>query len=602
MKPGLLLIISLLKLTITQAIEDAVSCEPMKSDICRFENNTLIYKSTGMPNFAGHKKQSDAENELATFYPIIESKCAQELQFFLCTVYVPMCDNSMQSQQKLIGPCRPLCHKVRQSCEAKVKDYGYDWPEALNCNKFPAYNGHGHMCIEIPRQGISMRMPASSLSSLHSNQFFMNKIKQTMGKDDNSQITINKDLQPMIDVFRTQMEPNKPFNSDCKTFKKSSGYTYIKKKGCIPKCNEDILFTKQEKSVIRKWILAVAAVSFTFSLLTMIAYIMNLCTRGGESHTSVYFANRSPLFLSLAFTGCAFGYLISQIGLLHNPEWLCIDYGLSDNNKPQILAPLEGHRSQPCIIVFLFVYFFGTSTSTWWTIVNFSWALANYKNLTKKTMDTIVKICHIFGWGIPALLTLVAIITHSFQADELISVCLPGALQDKDTLLYFTILPECLLFGIGFLAYLSAIFMGCKQTEDKTRLKVEDQALSQVKFRYLLYGVVYLLTKGGVLYYLNQEYLLRDTWLGMNDSLKPPKEDACTKVILYLIGGIFLPPLILNTQTKNTCFSLWNREKNLTDVPSTFPTVAYRPQPMEMTTFHDAAGLPHQRQNFTHQL
>ena len=35
-------------------------------------------------------------------------------------------------------------------------------------------------------------------------------------------------------------------------------------------------------------------------------------------------------------------------------------------------------------------------------------------------------ICHMYGWGVPAVLTLVALLTHSIEADELTSVCLPG--------------------------------------------------------------------------------------------------------------------------------------------------------------------------------
>ena len=35
-------------------------------------------------------------------------------------------------------------------------------------------------------------------------------------------------------------------------------------------------------------------------------------------------------------------------------------------------------------------------------------------------------ICHMYGWGVPAILTLVALLTHSIEADELTSVCLPG--------------------------------------------------------------------------------------------------------------------------------------------------------------------------------
>ena len=49
-----------------------------------------------------------------------------------------------------------------------------------------------------------------------------------------------------------------------------------------------------------------------------------------------------------------------------------------------------------------------------------------YFSLQRASMDRISMICHMYGWGVPAILTLVALLTHSIEADELTSVCLPG--------------------------------------------------------------------------------------------------------------------------------------------------------------------------------
>ena len=52
--------------------------------------------------------------------------------------------------------------------------------------------------------------------------------------------------------------------------------------------------------------------------------------------------------------------------------------------------------------------------------------LHTYNSLHRASMDRISMICHMYGWGLPAILTLVALLTHSIEADELTSVCLPG--------------------------------------------------------------------------------------------------------------------------------------------------------------------------------
>ena len=106
-------------------------------------------------------------------------------------------------------------------------------------------------------------------------------------------------------------------------------------------------------------------------------------------------------------------------------EWLCIKY-----DGDLLLAAQEGARSQPCVIIFLFVYFFGNAISAWWTLVAFSWALAQHCSPNKASMHRISMICHMYGWGVPAILTLVALLTHSIEADELTSICLPG-MQSK---------------------------------------------------------------------------------------------------------------------------------------------------------------------------
>ena len=95
----------------TLAIKDpdrTVRCEPMKIDLCQTKD---FYNVTGFPNLAGHKVQADAGEQLKTWIPLVETKCDPNLQLFLCTVHVPMC--SMQSDQKLIGPCKPFCEMVR---------------------------------------------------------------------------------------------------------------------------------------------------------------------------------------------------------------------------------------------------------------------------------------------------------------------------------------------------------------------------------------------------------------------------------------------------------------------------------------------------------
>eukprot|EP00061_Rhincodon_typus_P018954 g48355.t1 len=49
-----------------------------------------------------------------------------------------------------IGPCGSMCQSVKRRCEPVLKEFGFYWPETLNCSKFPPRNDHNYMCMEGP--------------------------------------------------------------------------------------------------------------------------------------------------------------------------------------------------------------------------------------------------------------------------------------------------------------------------------------------------------------------------------------------------------------------------------------------------------------------
>lgn len=67
---------------------------------------------TKMPNLIGHELQSDVELTLQTFTPLIQYGCSSQLNFFLCSAYLPMCSVKVN---RVIPPCRKLCETVRVS-------------------------------------------------------------------------------------------------------------------------------------------------------------------------------------------------------------------------------------------------------------------------------------------------------------------------------------------------------------------------------------------------------------------------------------------------------------------------------------------------------
>ncbi len=84
-------------------------------------------------NLLNHAKQEDAGLDLHQFYPLVKVKCSPDLRFFLCTMYAPVCTVMPEP----IQPCRHLCQSARNGCENLMNKFGFQWPQTLDCAKFP---------------------------------------------------------------------------------------------------------------------------------------------------------------------------------------------------------------------------------------------------------------------------------------------------------------------------------------------------------------------------------------------------------------------------------------------------------------------------------
>ncbi|XP_030764264.1 frizzled-4-like isoform X2 [Sitophilus oryzae] len=130
------------------------TCEPIRVEMCM----GLGYNMTGMPNLGGNDVQQEADYNLKSFSPLIQYGCSQHLKLFLCSVYVPMCTEKVANP---IGPCRGLCESVKSRCFPVLQGFGFPWPDALNCSRFPGENNHEHMCMEGPKDRVDVRAPVN---------------------------------------------------------------------------------------------------------------------------------------------------------------------------------------------------------------------------------------------------------------------------------------------------------------------------------------------------------------------------------------------------------------------------------------------------------
>ena len=113
-------------------------CEALNIPLC----TGLSYNTTRFPNLVKHRTQDEAALEVHQFFPLVKVGCSPDLATLLCSVYAPPCSGPRK-------PCRELCNRARSGCLPFMKRYGFNWPESLACEKFPA-GGSGKLCFDRP--------------------------------------------------------------------------------------------------------------------------------------------------------------------------------------------------------------------------------------------------------------------------------------------------------------------------------------------------------------------------------------------------------------------------------------------------------------------
>ena len=114
-------------------MNDEVYCQPHILSQC----SGLNY-NTALPNLRGQTLPSIIEEEFLQFEILFRYNCSNALLVLLCGVYAPFCGCcSPENTSVVLKPCRNLCYHVYDGCIGVFNEFQYQWPEILNCSKFP---------------------------------------------------------------------------------------------------------------------------------------------------------------------------------------------------------------------------------------------------------------------------------------------------------------------------------------------------------------------------------------------------------------------------------------------------------------------------------
>ncbi|XP_026182020.1 frizzled-2 [Mastacembelus armatus] len=373
-------------------------CQPISIPLC----TDIAYNQTIMPNLVGHYNQEDAGLEVHQFYPLVKVQCSPELKFFLCSMYAPVCT----VLEKAIPPCRSICERAKQGCEALMNKFGFQWPERLRCENFPV-QGDGQICV---------------------------------GQNDSSTVTV----PPIMPVPGTQDIPvvsthDRPFR--CPSVLKVPpylNYKFLEETDCAAPCEPSrsggyMFFSDKEIYFSRIWILVWSVLCCASTLFTVTTYLVDM--------QRFRYPERPIIFLSGCYTMVSIAYIA---GYFLGDRVVCNDSFNPDGYKTIV----QGTKKEGCTILFMMLYFFSMASSIWWVILSLTWFLAAGMKWGHEAIEANSQYFHLAAWAVPAIKTISILAIGQIEGDMLSGVCFVS-LSNLDPLRGFVLAPLFIYLFIG---------------------------------------------------------------------------------------------------------------------------------------------------------
>ncbi|XP_065160403.1 frizzled-2 [Atheta coriaria] len=385
-------------------------CEQITIPMCR----EIGYNMTRMPNELNHYNQEEAGLEVHQFWPLVQINCSPELQFFLCSMYVPIC---LPDYQKPLPPCRDLCARARLGCEPIMQQYGFQWPDRMDCNRFPVQGAStDSLCMDQNKPESPPPPPA----------------KPPTAKPPKSNKKC-KDPKNCADPLGGGKR-----GKDC---------TCSCQKGLVPVTNQSVsvagvancafpcketYFTPDEKEFAAVWITLWSGLCAASTLMTLTTFLI-------ETERFKY-PERPIVFLSGCYFLVSVGYLVRVF--LGHEEVAC--------NGPIIKYSSTG--TNPCFFVFFLIYFFGMASSIWWVILAFTWFLAAGLKWGNEAIASYSIYFHLAALLVPFVQTVGVLSSGAVDGDPVSGICYVGNMN-MDNLWTFVLAPLVvyLLVGTSFL-------------------------------------------------------------------------------------------------------------------------------------------------------
>uniref|UniRef100_A0A8C4DRL2 Frizzled-7-A n=1 Tax=Dicentrarchus labrax TaxID=13489 RepID=A0A8C4DRL2_DICLA len=426
------------------SVPDHGFCQSISIPLC----TDIAYNQTIMPNLLGHTNQEDAGLEVHQFYPLVKVQCSVDLKFFLCSMYAPVCTVLEQA----IPPCRSLCERARQGCEALMNKFGFQWPDRLRCENFPVHGGE-EICVG--QNTTDADGPTSDPTP----------------------------ILPELVSLPPYIRHNQPFSCPLQLqVPPYLNYHFLGAKDCgapcdVSKLNGLMYFREEELKFGRLWVGIWSVLCGVSTLFTVLTYLVDM--------RRFRYPERPIIFLS----GCYFMVAVAYgAGFLLEDRVVCVDMFNQEGYK----MVAQGTKKEGCTILFMILYFFGMASSIWWVILSLTWFLSAGMKWGHEAIEANSQYFHLAAWAVPAVKTITILAMGQVDGDLLTGVCYVG-IYNVNALRGFVLAPlfVYLFIGTSFLlaGFVSLFRIRTIMKHDGTKTEKLERLMVRIGVFSVLYTV-----------------------------------------------------------------------------------------------------------------
>ena len=438
-------------------------------------------------------RQDEAGLEVHQFFPLVKVHCSPYLKFFLCAMYAPVCTVI----EEALPPCQSLCLEAKRGCESLMNKFGFQWPETLDCLKFPKSG----LCVGENRTEHDYHDPSGAATDE----------KPPPRKTNIGSLNTTRSLGVN--------GANKNHAFECPTpFMVGESWDYKlyvgdkTERNCGMPCNtRDDTFFGPEKQKFAWYLIGVSScaciLSTLFTVLTFLVDMKRFC-----------YPERPIIFLSGCYLVVAIAYVV---GFAIEDRVACTGpYSLEgeDADNPEInfyareRVVTQGTKKEGCTVLFIMLYFFSMASSIWWVILTVTWFLPAGLKWGHEAIESNSQYFHLAAWAVPAIKTIAILAMGHVDGDTLSGVCFTG-ISNVDALRGFVLAPlvAYLIVGTCFLlaGFVALFRIRTIMKHDGTRTDKLEKLMVRIGIFSVLYTVPAMIVIGCYFY----EQSFRREWM-----------------------------------------------------------------------------------------